>query len=264
MVIEELYRFFKSKLSVIIVFIATVLGIFHTYDAIFYTGTSKIKLNLYHPAFATFLNGVTAKGRYRTYFLWIMPMLFILAYCGKYTIEKKKNLDLIYNIKIGRKKYFASKMKVAGIVAVIITLIPNLISIIMTSCFLYGKKEFMGMELWSRNEAGDFLYYSIKNPYLTYFAFLISNILVSILLALMCQSVIFILEDTRITMLLVTALWLGVYFGNDYSFIGNVMQPFVADNTLRTFALSYLTYIPMVLVWIFAAYFKVVKKGDRL
>lgn len=28
MVIEELYRFFKSKLSVIIVFIATVLGIF--------------------------------------------------------------------------------------------------------------------------------------------------------------------------------------------------------------------------------------------
>lgn len=264
MVVEELYKFFKSKVSIIIVFITTILGIIHTYNAIFYTGTSKIKRNSYHPAFATFLNGVAAKGNYRTYFLWIMPMLFILAYCGKYTLEKKRNLDLIYSIKIGRKKYFASKLKAAAIVAAIITLIPNLISLIMTSCFLNGKKDFMGMQLWSRNEAGDFLYFSIKNPYCTYFVFLISNIVVSVLLALMCQSIIFILEDTRIGMLLVTAIWMGIYFGNNYSFIGNAMQPFVAENTLKSIALSYLTYVPMVLVWIIAAYFKVVRKNDRL
>lgn len=264
MVIEELYKFFKSKISIIVIFIATALGVIHTYDSIFYTGTDKIKLNSYHPAFASFLNGVSAKGNYRTYFLWIMPILFILAYCGKYAMEKKKNLDLIYNIKIGRKKYFVSKMKAAGIVAVIITLIPNVISIIMTSCFLHGKNGFTGMELWSRKEAGDFLYYSIKNPYLTYFVFLISNFIVAILLALMCQSMIFILEDTRISMLLATAIWLGIYFGNDYFFIGNVMQPFIAENTLRSFALNYLLYTPMVLVWIVAAYFKVVKKSDRL
>ena len=120
------------------------------------------------------------------------------------------------------------------------------------------------MQLWSRNEAGDFLYFSIKNPYCTYFVFLISNIVVSVLLALMCQSIIFILEDTRIGMLLVTAIWMGIYFGNNYSFIGNAMQPFVAENTLKSIALSYLTYVPMVLVWIIAAYFKVVRKNDRL
>ena len=37
-----------------------------------------------------------------------------------------------------------------------------------------------------------------------------------------------------------------------------------AENTLKSIALSYLTYVPMVLVWIIAAYFKVVRKNDRL
>ena len=43
----------------------------------FFTGTSDVKLNPYHPAFASFMSGISAKGYYRTYFLWTMPVLFM-------------------------------------------------------------------------------------------------------------------------------------------------------------------------------------------
>ena len=80
MIKSELYKFFKSWKSIIVVLIALSLGVLHTIDSVFYTGISSIKLNPYHPAFASFLNGTSARGNYRTYFLWIMPVFLIIAY----------------------------------------------------------------------------------------------------------------------------------------------------------------------------------------
>lgn len=54
MVIAEIYKVFKSWKSRIVIILAALLGILHTIDSIFYTGTDKKSLNPYHPAFASF------------------------------------------------------------------------------------------------------------------------------------------------------------------------------------------------------------------
>ena len=41
MVIAELYKVFKSWKSRIVIILAALLGILHTIDSIFYTGTDK-------------------------------------------------------------------------------------------------------------------------------------------------------------------------------------------------------------------------------
>lgn len=125
-----------------------ILSLLHTFDAIFYTGTSDVKMNNYHPTCASFLNGISAKGTYRTYFLWIIAAL----------------------------------------------------------------------------------------------------------LSMMAQSIVIMFEDSRLAMLIITALWIGIYYGNQYFFIGYAMQPFVAENTLKTFVMSYVTYVPVVIAWIIASY----------
>ena len=264
MVIAELYKVFKSWKSRIVIILAALLGILHTIDSIFYTGTDKKSLNPYHPAFASFLNGISANGKYRTYFLWIMPIFLIFAYCDRYVSEKKKNMDIIYCSKIEKKQYFISKLATAGIVAVIINLIPNIISIIMTSIFLHGKNGFMDVEKWSLKDVGTFNYWCIHHAYAAYAVFLLSNVIVMALLAIICQSIIFIIEDAKLAMLIVTAIWMGVYFGNNYFFIGFILQPFIDESSLTSFVVHWLRYIPLVIVCVLPAYFKVVKKSERL
>ena len=264
MIRSELYKFFKSWKSKIVIFIALVLGVLHSIDSIFFTGTSDVKLNPYHPAFASFMSGISAKGYYRTYFMWTMPVLFMIAYCGKYVVEHKHNVAMVSYMKKNKKTYFFSKIITSAIVAVIINIVPNIVSIVMTVTFLHGKKGFMDSEQFSVAELGKFSYWCVHNPDLTYIIFLLTNLLVAALLGIMCQSIIFLLMDTKLSMLIVSAIWIGIYFGNGYFFIGNVMQPFVDENTLQTFLMCFVTYIPMVLIWSVAAYFKVVGKNDEI
>lgn len=265
MIREELYKFFKSWKSWVIIAITLILSMLHTFDAIFYTGTSDVKMNNYHPTCASFLNGVSAKGAYRTYFLWIMPVLLVLAYCGRYASEKKRNIDITHFIRCGgRKEYFKAKMKMAGLVGIIINIIPNIISIALTFIFLHGKNGFIDIERWSEKEAGHFTYWCVHNPYITYLIFLMSNLIIAALLSMMAQSIVIIFEDSRLAMLVITAMWMGIYYGNQYFFIGYAMQPFVAENTLKTFVMSYVTYVPVVIAWIIASYIMVVKKNDRI
>lgn len=260
----ELYKCIRTWKSKVIMLIAIIFSLLHTFDAIFYTGTSDVKMNPFHPAYASFINGISAKGTYRTYFLWIMPALFMLAYCNRSSAEKKKNTDIIYYTRIGRKKYFWGKIKAAGIVAGIINLIPNIISIVLAIIFLHGKHGFEDIEMWSANEAGPFIYWCVHHPYVAYVLFLMSNLIVTILLGMMCQSIVLIVEDSRLSMLVAIAIWMGIYFGNQYCFISPILQPFAADNTLQIFISRYVRYIPMIVVWLVAAYYKVVKKSDRI
>ena len=260
----ELYKCIKSWKARVIMLIAIIFSLLHTFDAIFYTGTSDIKMNPFHPAYASFLNGISAKGLYRTYFKWIMPALFMLAYCNRSSTEKKTNTDIIYCTHIGRKKYFWEKIKAAGIVACSINLIPNLISITLTIIFLHGKHGFEDVEMWSASETDPFVYWCVHNPYAAYVLFLLSNLIVTTLLGMMCQSIVFIVEDSRLSILVAIAIWMGIYFGNEYFFLTRIMQPFSANNTLQAFILKYVRYIPMVVAWVAVAYYKVVKKSDRI
>ena len=260
----ELCKLSKSWKAKIIIFIGVVLSMFHTWDSIFYTGASERKMNQYHPAFASFLNGISANGSYRTYFLWIMPMFLIMAYSGMYVSEKRKNIDVILYTRMNKKEFFFSKIKTAAIFAVILNLIPNIISIVMTSIFLHGKKGFMDAESWSRSDYGDFPYWCVHNPYLTYVIYLLSNLIVMALLSIVCQSIVFVVEDAKLATLIAIAIWLGIYMGNDLFYIGYILQPFIDENTLETIVMSWATYIPMVILWVTAAYFKVVKKSDKL
>lgn len=81
---------------------------------------------------------------------------------------------------------------------------------------------------------------------------------------MMAQSMVIIFEDSKLAILVITAIWMGIYYGNDFFFIGYAMQPFVGENTLKTFIMSYITYVPIALIWIVAAYMVVVKKNDRI
>lgn len=79
MVIAELYKVFKSWKSRIVIILAALLGILHTIDSIFYTGTDKKSLNPYHPAFASFLNGITGKRKIQNLFFVDNAYIFNLC-----------------------------------------------------------------------------------------------------------------------------------------------------------------------------------------
>lgn len=262
MIREELYKVFRSKKAWAVVIIGLIMGILHTKESIFFTGSPDVKMNPYHPVFASFLNGVSAEGSYRTYFTWAMPIFLIVAYCGRYSDEKKKNMDIAYFTRVGKRKMFFGKLKTSALVAIIINAVPNIYSIIVTTIFMHGQNGFTDMESWSEKSAGRFVYWTVHNPYKAYILYLLSNFIIACMLAVICQCAVFIFEDSRLAMLIVFAIWLGVNFGNRYIYLGRALQIYAGD--LKDILWGYAGIVPMVLLWFAAGYIKVVKKSDKI
>lgn len=263
MIIQECLKFLKSTKSKIVCFIVFLLSLAHTIDAVFFQNIYGEANNHYHPVYACFINGSSSLLMFKSIFIWLMPAFLTISYCDKYIRERKNGVTNLYFTKTQRKNFFLSKTTTAFIVPFFMCGIPHLFSLIVSIIFLNGNNGFADMQSWSVEEAGSFLYACINHPYLTYFIYLISSLIIFGLLGVICQGLIFIFEDSRLALIIALAIWLGIYLSNGYTNINYAMQPF-NDGELLGFAVAYLSYLPMFVIITILAYKKVVVKKDEI
>lgn len=260
---EECKKFFSSKKSITALSINITLALLHTFDSVY---ISNFYFEMpdgakYHPVFASFINGSSAWISYfKSAFVWLAPVMFIIAFCSNYANEKKLGLTNVYLTKVSRKDYFFSKIKVSFIMPLYLCGIPHLLSLLICVIFLHKYTGFMDMQTWSFEEAGWFDYYSVHRPYLTYLIYFISSMLIFGLLGIICQCICFLSGDNRISLIVSEALWL-LYFSTSY--FNSALQPF-QDVGVAGWIVAYASYLPVVLIIFLVTYKLTVKNNDKI
>ena len=147
-------------------------------------------------------------------FVWIMPITLILLYCARYNQEQKGHLQYIYISKMGRRKYFLSKINCSFIVSAVYSAIPLLLNLFVSVLFLHGGTTFADVENWNVGDfglGGEFSYYCIHHPYVAWFMYFTIAILVFGLVGIMSQCIAIISKDNKITLAASFAIWISLF-----------------------------------------------------
>ncbi len=144
---EELIKTLKSKRSLFIFAYLIIVAIGDNICGISQTGESGGYFNA-HPTYMSLLSGQSALVFYAL-FVWIMPITLILLYCARYNQEQKGHLQYIYISKMGRRKYFLSKIYCSFIVSAVYSAIPLLLNLFVSVLFLHGGTTFADVENWN-------------------------------------------------------------------------------------------------------------------
>ncbi|MFR5876107.1 MAG: hypothetical protein ACLUFN_06420 [Eubacterium sp.] len=260
MIKEEFHKIFKSKKSNIALIILCIVVIVQSIDSIIYT-YQGFYLDV-HPAFISILTNEN-NVKYGAIFDWIMPIFLIISYCDKYITEKKLGILNVYLNKVGRRKFYFSKLFTAFLHPAILCGIPLLLNLCINTIFLHGGTKFFDLENYSIDIIGSYLYNCIRHPYITYFGYIISFIIVMGLLNVVCQSICIIFNDVKISYIIAIAVWL-IYFADPVFSISDALQPFAVEYTLTTGLISIGYFFPVVLLFSVISYISFVVKKDEI
>lgn len=265
MIKEEFAKIFKSNKSRAIFIIMTGIAVIASVDVLvnYFAHSSEISVKS-NAAYAAMLSYGTTVIPYYDIFEWILPIYFMLAYCDKYAIERKKGMHYIYLTKAGRKKLFFSKILTSFLVPYIFCGIPYLLNIGILSIFLHDGTFFGGAELWDIETTGEFLYNCMHHPYLAYFGYLFSALFVFGLLSVMCQSLCILFNDNKIAYIISFSVWLGLYYTFDFLGVNEAIQPFVYGYTPQGAIFAILKFLPAVLIPLILAYVRIMVKKDEI
>lgn len=255
--INKIIKSLKVKLSFVVLIL---IAIIQSIDAIINSGFERLYGNS-NPAFISLLSNNT-NIKYTLIYLWIIPIILILSFANNYNLEKKIGMKNIFLVKIKRNQYFSSKILISFIYSFFICLIPLVINLIINYVFLHGGNSFFSLESYSSNEIGEYLYYCIRHPIITYIGYMISTSFTVGLLGVFCQCVCIIADDNKLPYIIVFAVWI-LYFSNTSLAIGDAFVPFCIEYSLKSGLESILAFIPMVIIGIVLSYiFCVVKKDE--
>ena len=175
-------------------------------------------------------------------------------------------MNYIYISKVGRKKYFVSKLSCSFIVSAVYTGFPLVINLIISILFLNSGTSFLGFEEFKANDflangsGSEFLYYCFHHPYVAWLIYFIIAIFVVGFAGVMSQCISMISKDIKITLSVSFAIWISL-FSIKYD-ITMAIQPFTEyglDFGIKALAI----YIPIVIVFVTLSYiFMVVKKDE--
>ncbi len=259
MIKHELIKTFHSKRSIIIFIILMVISIADNIVGILQTGPDGYCYNI-HPAFVSLLSGQAGLICYALY-IWIMPITLMLLYCDRSVNEKRIGITSMYLTKIGRKKFFRSKILMSFLLPFIYCAVPLITNLIIYIIFLHDGTSFFGLEKMKINEIGSFFFNSIHNPYITWIVYLFLAMFMFGLLGIMCQSVSLITNDNKTSYIVNFAIWI-TFFCSDYN-MTMIIQPYTEYDyvyALKTF----LCFLPFVLVSLFLAYIRTVVRKDEI
>ncbi len=265
MIKSELMKIFKSSKFKIVLLILIAIAVIDSCLAIFIESKPENISEIFgqhNPVFFSLLCGAH-NYNLLTIFLFPMPIYLMLSYNAQYVKELKNGVSLLYNTKLGRKKFFISKIATSFIFPFILCGVPHLINIAINSIFLHGGTNFGGMQLWSEKDLGAHWYFCVHHPYTTYFIFLLINLIIFGLLAVMCQSLCFIFKDNKLVYVLSLTIWIGLYFSNRIFGISFALQPFVSIE-FKPVIVSFLAFLPAAFITMIIACFCVVKKKDEI
>ena len=261
---EELCKIFKSKKSLLLFGYLMIVALADNICGIAQTGEFGGYPNV-HPTFMSLLSGQSALVFYALFF-WIFPITITLLYCGEYIQENKKHMNYVYISKVGRKKYFMSKLGCSFIVTALYFGIPLLVNLIVSILFLNGGTSFLGFEelkasdFLANGHGSEFLYYCFHHPYVAWLIYFIITILVLGFAAVMSQCIAMISKDIKITLSVSFAIWISL-FSIKYD-LTMAIQPFT-EYGLDFGVKALLVYIPIVVTSVILSYvFTVVKKDE--
>lgn len=253
----EITKTFKSVKSIIVFIIMNFFGIAASFEAAFRGLTTDE-----HPTIVSLLaNGTWSQ--YRNIYIWFMPVFLILAYCEKYITERKKGMVNVYLSKISKKNFFLKKIFCSFTVSAIFSGVPVLLNLIINIILMHNGTEFLGLETYSKEILGEYLYNSMQHPYLCWFLYFISFVFVMGLLGAMCEAFCFIFKDNKLAYIVSLALWM-INFATPAICINDAIQPLQPETTIESGLIGYMYYLPMVLIPIIIAYIIIVVKKDEL
>lgn len=261
MIKTNIFYIFKSLKVKITLLTLCVIALIQCIDAIVNSGFEKLYGNP-NPAFISLLSNNT-NIHYTLIFLWIMPILLILSFANNCNTEKKTGLKNIYYIKSKRNAYWGSKIVVSFLYSFIVCIIPLIINLLLNYLFLHGGDYFFMMETYPEEVIGEYVYFSIRHPYLVYIGYILSTSLVVGLLGVFCQSVCLIVNDDKLPYIIVFAIWI-LYFSDTQFAIGDAFVPFRVEGTIRSCLMSIGGFLPTVIISLVISYVVAVVKKDEI
>ena len=261
MISTNFFYIFKSLKSKITLLTLCIIALIQCIDAIANSGFEKLYGNP-NPAFISLLSNNT-NIHYTLIFLWIMPVLLILSFANNCNNERKIGLKNIYCIKVKRHTYWGSKIIVSFLYSFVICIIPLMINLLLNHIFLHGGNYFFMMETYPEDVIGEYIFFSIRHPYLIYFGYILSTSLVIGLLGVFCQSVCFIVNDEKLPYIIVFAIWI-LYFSDTRFAIGDAFVPFRVESSLQSGLSSICSFLPTVVVSSVISYIVTVIKKDEI
>lgn len=263
MIKEELLKTFKSKKSLLlfiylmlVALADNVIGVMQKVGVGRFGGYPEV-----HPMFMSLLSGQASFGLYVLFF-WIAPVTITLLYCCRYVQENKNRMDYVYLSKVGRKKYFLSKLLCSFVIPSIYFGIPLIVNLAVAMVCLRGGTSFQGFEYfpWGNDFDSVTAGYMIAHPYVGWIVYFVVAMVVLGLAGIMTQSIGMVSKDIKVTLLVPFAIWISL-FSTKYD-LTMAIQPFT-EFGIEYMGRALLTFVPFVIVAVILAYiFTVVKKDE--
>ena len=259
---EELFKTFKSQKSLLlfiylmlVAFADNIIGVMQEKGYGKFGGYPNV-----HPAFMSLLSGQAYFGLYALFF-WIAPVTITLIYCWRHIQESKNRMNYVYISKVGRKKYFLSKLSCSFIIPIVYFGIPLIVNLFVAMISLNGGTSFMGLEVFSVYDFDSASrQYLINHPYIGWPIYFVVAMVVLGLAGVMTQCIGMISKDIKVTLSVSFAIWISM-FSIKYD-MTMAIQPFTEFGVV-CMAKALLTYVPIVIVTVILAYiFTVVKKDE--
>ena len=259
---EELFKTFKSKKSLLlfmylmlVAFADNIIGVMQKKGFGPFGGYPNV-----HPMFMSLLSGQAYFGLCALFF-WIAPVTITLLYCWRYVQENKNRMNYVYLSKVGRKKYFLSKLFCSFVVSVIYFGIPLIVNLLVAMICLNGGTSFQGLEEFSVYDFDSMSrHYLVAHPYIGWSVYFVVAMVVLGLAGVMAQCIGMLSKDIKVTLLISFAIWISM-FSLKYD-LTMAIPPFTEYGVVYM-GMALLTYVPIVIVTVILAYiFTVVKKDE--
>ena len=241
---QELKKVFSSKSYLYVFLVMIAVSLCNNAELLYSAHLAQYGTQNFHPVFASLLTGFDYI-RWDLIIIYALPAFIIFAYSGKYAAEKSLHIENLYLLRSSRSKAFYTRIGVASISAFVLFASVCLLNLFGNMVVNPGGDDFTGMEYMAHESIGD-LYYAVQYPYLVYCLFVFTGGIAAALLAVLCQSVSYIICDNRISILVCVTIWL-CYFQDYPLYVGGAFSPYGEDG-FRGILTSISSFLPVVVI----------------
>lgn len=242
---QELKKVFSSKSYLSVFLVMLFVSLCNNAELLYSAHLAQYGTQNFHPVFASLLTGFDYI-RWDLIIIYALPAFIIFAYSGKYATEKSFHIENLYLLRSSRSKAFYTRIGVASISAFVLFASVCLLNLFGNMVVNPGGDDFMGAENMALDAVGYDFYFAVHSPYLNYFLFILTGSFAAALLAVLCQSVSYIICDNRISILVCVTIWL-CYFQDYPLFVGGAFSPFGEDG-FRGVLTSISAFLPVVVI----------------
>lgn len=267
MIKKEIKTFFKSKIQITIFVITILIMLFDVY-LVFnlnqplqeYISGGEFKADsIYHPAKAAFLSGKSRGHVPQIILTWLMPLFVLLLCSDNYVAEHGRKYSQIMMTHVGRKKYVLHKYISSFIIGAGWFAVGIAVNFLGAFVLFRGGKSFSLSLNFLEEIASESDIFIYTHPYLIYFLYSISAVLIAGICSVLCRSIAFLAKKYKYTYFAAFALWMLLVI-SPFS-VANLFQPFT-EYGLKHIAAGYAELILLTAVVTFAACRRMMKEDE--